>query len=95
MGRVEGPVLILLYEFLMHLLLNHHTINYEINRVWVIVVTVHRAAIQLDPALANVLISYIIGVGGLFSLLSPSNAKLNLIETNTTPLVQDYLGEAL
>lgn len=55
---------------------------------------VHRAAIQLDLAPTNVLISYIIGVGGYFSL-PLSNAILILIETNITPLVQSYLGKVI
>lgn len=36
---------------------------------WAIVVMVHGAAIQLEPAPTNVLISYIIGVGGYFFYL--------------------------
>ena len=94
MARKEGRVLTPLYEFLMHLLLKLWTINYDINRVEVIVVMVHRAAIQLDLAPTNVLISYIIGVGGYF-FLPFTNAKLILIETNTTPLAQSYLGKAI
>lgn len=62
------PTLAALYEFLMCAPLKLQTINYEINRVSVIVVMVHRAAIQLDLTPANVLISYIIGVGGYFFL---------------------------
>lgn len=59
-----------------------------------IVVMVHRAAIQLDLVPTNVLISYIIGVGGYF-FLPRSNAMLILIETNITPLVQSYLGKVI
>lgn len=59
-----------------------------------IVVMVRRAAIQLDPVPTNVLISYIIGVGGYF-FLPLSNAKLILIETNTAPLAQSYLGKVI
>ena len=55
---------------------------------------VHRAAIQLDLAPTNVLISYIIGVGGYF-FLPLSNAMLILIETNITPLAQSYLGKVI
>lgn len=55
---------------------------------------VHRAAIQLDLAPTNVLISYIIGVGGYF-FLPLSNAMLMLIETNITPLAQSYLGKVI
>lgn len=55
---------------------------------------VHKAAIQLDPAPTNVLISYIIGVGGYF-FLSLWNAMLILIEINMTPLVQCYLGKVI
>lgn len=84
----------MLYEFLMPLLLKLQTINYEVNRVWVIVVMVHRAAIQLDLAPTNVLISYIIGVGGYF-FLPLSNAMLMLIATNITPLAQFYLGAVI
>lgn len=55
---------------------------------------VHGAAVQLDPAPTNVLISYIIGVGGCFS--PPlSNARLILIEINMTPLVQCYLAKVI
>lgn len=60
-----------------------------------IVVMVHRAAIQLDPAPANVLISYIIGVGGLLFTLPFPNAKMILIETNTALLAQSYLGKVI
>lgn len=59
-----------------------------------IVVMVHRASIQLDLAPTNVLISYIIGVGGYF-FLPLSNAMLVLIETNITPLAQSYLGKVI
>ncbi len=59
-----------------------------------IVVMVHRAAIQLDLAPTNVLISYIIGVGGYF-FLPLSNATVILIETNITPLAQSYLGKVI
>lgn len=55
---------------------------------------VHRAAIQLDLALANVFISYIIDVWGYFFLPS-SKAMLILIETNIKPLVQSYLGKVI
>ena len=59
-----------------------------------IVVMVHGAAIQLDLAPTNVLISYIIGVGGYF-FPSLSNATPILIETNITPLAQSYLGKVI
>lgn len=50
---------------------------------------VHRAAIQLGLALTNVLISYIIGVGGYF-FLSFSNAT-----PTVAPLIQSYLGRVM
>lgn len=55
---------------------------------------VHKAAIQLDLAPNNVLMSYIIGVGGIF-FLHLWNAMLILIEINMTPLVQCYLGKVI
>lgn len=60
-----------------------------------IVVMVHRAAIQLDLTPANVLISYIIGVGGYFFSSSLSlNATLILMETNITPLRPVLSGQS-
>lgn len=60
-----------------------------------IVVMVHRAAIQLDLTPANVLISYIIGVGGYFFCSSLSlNAMLILMETNITPLRPVLSGQS-
>lgn len=79
---------------MMPLVLKLQTINYKINRGGGDCCHGHGAAIQLDPAPTNVLISYIIGVGGYF-FLPLSNARLILIEINLTPLARRYLGKVI
>lgn len=76
----EGPASLLsavLYEFLMPCLFKSQSINYDVNRVWVIVVMVCRVAVQLDPVQTNVLICYIIGVGGYFYFKCQSESHVD------------------